>query len=94
MKRKELTLIVILKIMKKWFQLLPIILIIASCKSVTTVSKEVVQTEPTSAYKQQMENLEKGIYFRGTFRGNITETEIIRKRRKCKFHSNYCACKI
>lgn len=33
-------------------------------------------------------------FTRGTFRGNITETEIIRKRRKCKFHSNYCPCKI
>lgn len=51
--------------MKKWFQLLPIILLMANCKSVTTVAKEAVKTEPTFAYKQQMENLEKGIYFRG-----------------------------
>jgi heat shock protein HslJ/uncharacterized membrane protein len=33
-----------------------------------TAPKEAVETEPTFAYKQQMENLEKGIYFRA--RGN------------------------
>lgn len=50
--------------MRKWIQLLVIMLLIISCKSAVTVPKEVVQTEPTFAYKQQTENLEKGIYFR------------------------------
>lgn len=50
--------------MKKWIQLLTIVLLIISCKSVVTAPKEIEQTEPTFAYKQQMENLEKGIYFR------------------------------
>jgi heat shock protein HslJ len=50
--------------MRKWIQLLVIVLLIISCKSAVTVPEEVVQTEPTFAYKQQMENLEKGIYFR------------------------------
>ncbi|TRX32746.1 META domain-containing protein [Flavobacterium sp. ZT3R18] len=52
--------------MRKCIQLVAIILFSASCKSVATAPKDVVQTEPTFAYKQQMENLEKGIYFRGT----------------------------
>jgi heat shock protein HslJ len=51
--------------MKKWIQLMAIVLFIVSCKSATT-QKEVVKDEPTPAYKLQMENLEKGIYFRGT----------------------------
>jgi heat shock protein HslJ/uncharacterized membrane protein len=49
--------------MRKGIQLLAIVVLIVSCKS-ATAPKEVVQTEPTFAYKQQMENLEKGIYFR------------------------------
>jgi heat shock protein HslJ/uncharacterized membrane protein len=53
-----------MKIMRKWIQLFAIVLFIASCKSSATAPKEVVQTEPTFAYKQQMENLEEGIYFR------------------------------
>jgi heat shock protein HslJ len=35
-----------------------------SCKSNLT-SKEIVKTEPTPAYNQQIENLDQGIYFRG-----------------------------
>jgi heat shock protein HslJ/uncharacterized membrane protein len=50
--------------MRKWIQLLVIVLLIASCKSAVTAPKDVVEPEPTFAYKQQMENLEKGIYFR------------------------------
>jgi heat shock protein HslJ len=50
--------------MKKWIQLLTLLLLIISCKSAVTTAKEVAQTEPTFAYKQQMENLENGIYFR------------------------------
>jgi heat shock protein HslJ/uncharacterized membrane protein len=52
--------------MKKCVQFVAIILLIVSCKSVATAPKLVVQTEPTFAYQQQMENLEKAIYFRGT----------------------------
>lgn len=50
--------------MRKWIQLLTIVLLITSCKSAVTAPKDVTETEPTFAYKQQMENLEKGIYFR------------------------------
>lgn len=56
--------------MRKWIQLMAIVLIVVSCKSNIT-SKETVKTEPTPAYKQQMENLEQGIYFRGV--GNEPE---------------------
>jgi heat shock protein HslJ len=51
--------------MKKWLQLLPIVLLVIGCKSTVTAPSEPVEKEPTFAYKQQMENLEKGIYFRG-----------------------------
>lgn len=51
--------------MKKWIQLLLIILLIIGCKSAVTAPSEPVEKEPTFAYKQQIENLEKGIYFRG-----------------------------
>lgn len=52
--------------MKKEIVLMMIVLAMMSCKSASTTSKEVVKTEPTPAYKQQIENLENGIYFRGT----------------------------
>jgi heat shock protein HslJ len=52
--------------MKKWIQLLSIVLLIISCKSGATAPKDSEASEPTFAYKQQMENLERGIYFRGT----------------------------
>lgn len=52
-----------------------------SCKSVKEQPKTIPETDPTPAYKQQMENLEQGIYFRAT--GNepfwglkLTESEI------------------
>lgn len=51
--------------MKKWILLLPIVLLVIGCKSTATTPNETVKSEPTFAYKQQMENLEKGIYFRG-----------------------------
>src|SRR6187431_96838 len=51
--------------MKKWIQLLLIVLLITGCKSAVNAPNEPVESEPTFAYKQQMENLEKGIYFRG-----------------------------
>jgi heat shock protein HslJ len=51
--------------MNKWIQFSLIILLLTSCKSTITTSNKPVESEPTFAYKQQMENLEKGIYFRG-----------------------------
>lgn len=57
--------------MKKWIQLLLIVLLTIGCKSAVNTSNEPVESEPTFAYKQQMENLEKGIYFRGN--GNEPE---------------------
>lgn len=44
---------------------LMIALLTVSCKTSSTVQKEVFKIEPTPAYKQQMENLENEIYFRG-----------------------------
>ena len=57
--------------MKKWIQLLVIVSFIISCKTSATIQKEVVKTEPTPAYKQQMENLEQGVYFQAS--GNEPE---------------------
>nr|WP_315155810.1 META domain-containing protein [uncultured Flavobacterium sp.] len=51
--------------MKKWIQFSLIIFLIIGCKSAIKTPNEPVTFEPTFAYKQQMENLEKGIYFRG-----------------------------
>ena len=51
--------------MRKRIHLLIIVILIVSCKSAVPTSKETVKSEPTPAYKQQIENLEKGIYFRG-----------------------------
>ena len=48
--------------MKKYIQLLAMVILITSCKSAVTAPKDVVRTEPTFAYKQQIENLEQGIY--------------------------------
>jgi heat shock protein HslJ len=58
-------------IMKKTLQLLVIISVVLGCKSSVTTQKELVKTEPTPAYNQQMENVENGIYFRAT--GNEPE---------------------
>jgi heat shock protein HslJ/uncharacterized membrane protein len=57
--------------MIKWIQLVVIILAVSGCKSVATTPNQEVKAEPTFAYKQQIENLEKGIYFRGV--GNEPE---------------------
>jgi heat shock protein HslJ len=51
--------------MKKWIPSVVIILLFVSCKSSATAQQEVLKTEPTQAYKQQMENLDQAIYFRG-----------------------------
>lgn len=56
--------------MKKWIQLIIFFSIVVSCKS-NIIPKETVKSESTPAYKQQMENLEQGIYFRGV--GNEPE---------------------
>jgi heat shock protein HslJ len=50
--------------MKKGIQFLVIIAMTISCKSSLTAQKESSKTEVTPAYKEQMEDLENGIYFR------------------------------
>lgn len=57
--------------MKKWFPIFIILMLLAGCKTAITSPDLPVQPEPTAAYKQQIENLEKGIYFRGS--GNDAE---------------------
>ena len=52
--------------MRKRILLLMVLAFIVSCKSNVTASKETIKNEPTAAYNQQIENLEKGIYFRGS----------------------------
>lgn len=67
--------------MIKWIQLLLVISIIQSCKTIGTTQKE----EPTPAYKQQMENLENGIYFRGM--GNEPEWSLKISEKAIEFTS-------
>lgn len=50
--------------MQKNILVLMIVILTISCKTSSTNQKDVVKTEPTPEYKQQMENLEKKIYFR------------------------------
>jgi heat shock protein HslJ len=71
--------------MKKEIVLMIIVLVMMSCKTASTTSKEVVKTEPTPAYKQQMENLEQGIYFRGT--GNEPEWSLKISEKTIEFTS-------
>ena len=52
--------------MKNYILLLSAFILISSCKSASPKPKEVLNTEPTPEYMQQMENLNQGIYFRGT----------------------------
>jgi heat shock protein HslJ len=51
--------------MKNWIQFSLVILLIAGCKSTVTAPNEIIKSKPTPAYKQQIENIQKGIYFRG-----------------------------
>jgi len=71
--------------MKKWIQLLAIVLVIVSCKSNASAQKEVGKTEPTQEYKQQVENLEQGIYFRGN--GNEPEWSLKISEKTIEFTS-------
>jgi len=57
--------------MKKYFVFVSFFILLFSCKSASSQKKEVKNNEPTPAYNQQIENLEKGIYFRGV--GNEPE---------------------
>jgi heat shock protein HslJ len=58
--------------MKKGIQIIAIIILFIGCKTNTPTPKAIESSEtsessnPTFAYKQQKENMEKGIYFRGT----------------------------
>jgi len=54
-----------MSIISKGLQLVAIIIFFISCKTNVPAPKVAETTEPTSAYQQQMENLERGIYFRG-----------------------------
>lgn len=71
--------------MKKGIIVIIIASVMMSCKTVSTPPKEVVKTEPTPAYKQQMENLENGIYFRGT--GNEPEWSLKISEKTIEFTS-------
>ena len=71
--------------MKKWIQLLVIVSFIISCKTSATIQKEVVKTEPTPAYKQQMENLEQGVYFQAS--GNEPEWSLKISEKTIEFTS-------
>ncbi|CAN1539889.1 Domain of unknown function DUF306, Meta/HslJ [Flavobacteriaceae bacterium] len=71
--------------MKKFSLFILIILVIVSCKSASPNSKEVLNTEPTLAYKQQMENLNQGIYFRGV--GNEPEWSLKISEKTIEFTS-------
>jgi heat shock protein HslJ/uncharacterized membrane protein len=71
--------------MKKFPLFILIILVIVSCKSASPNSKEVAKTEPTPAYKQQMENLNQGIYFRGV--GNEPEWSLKISEKTIEFTS-------
>jgi heat shock protein HslJ/uncharacterized membrane protein len=52
--------------MVKYFLIIVIVLSFVSCKSNLLTPKTVENVEPTFAYKQQAENMEKGIYFKGS----------------------------
>ncbi|WP_269222782.1 META domain-containing protein [Flavobacterium sp. IMCC34518] len=71
--------------MKKCILLLSVFLLISSCKSVSAKTKEVAKTEPTTEYKQQMENLDQGIYFRGV--GNEPEWSLKISEKTIEFNS-------
>jgi len=71
--------------MKKEMLLMIFVLGLLSCKTTSTPIKEGAKTEPTPAYKQQMENLENGIYFRAT--GNEPEWSLKISEKAIEFAS-------
>ena len=71
--------------MKKLLQLLIIISLILGCKSNITPQKEAVKIEPTPAYKQEIENVENGIYFLAT--GNESEWSMKISEESIEFRS-------
>ena len=71
--------------MKKEILWMIIVLVMMSCKTASTPPKEEVKTEPTPAYKQQMENLEQGIYFRAS--GNEPEWSLKISEKTIEFTS-------
>jgi heat shock protein HslJ len=52
--------------MIKGIQFVVIVLFFVGCKTNLPASKSLESNDPSFAYKQQIENLEKGIYFRGS----------------------------
>ena len=51
--------------MKKGIQIIAIMMLFVGCKTNSPAPKVLETTEPSFAYNQQKENMEKGIYFRG-----------------------------
>ena len=62
------------------FLLIILAITITSCKSTLTAPKENPTTEPTQAYKQQMENINEAVYFRAT--GNDKLAQIYKEINK------------
>lgn len=71
--------------MQKSILVLMIVVFTISCKTSSTTQKEVAKTEPTPEYKQQIENLEKRIYFRGM--GNEPEWSLKISETAIEFNS-------
>jgi heat shock protein HslJ/uncharacterized membrane protein len=71
--------------MQKSILVLMIVLFTIGCKTSSTTQKEVATTEPTPEYKQQMENLEKRIYFRAM--GNEPEWSLKISETAIEFNS-------
>jgi len=71
--------------MKKGIQFLVIIAMTISCKSSLTAQKESSKTEPSPAYKEQMVNLENGIYFRAA--GNEPDWSLKISEKQIEFNS-------
>jgi heat shock protein HslJ len=72
--------------MIKGIKLWIVLLMVVSCKTSITAQKE----EPSPAYKQQMENVEHGIYFRGL--GNEPEWSLKISEEKIEFTSLKPGC--
>lgn len=71
--------------MKNGIVLAIITMVLTACSSVAIVSNENAKDKPSGAYKQQMENLEKGIYFRGV--GNEPEWSLKISEKTIDFNS-------
>jgi len=73
------------KKMKNWIHLVVFAIILTGCKSAVSVPTETPKTEPSFAYKQQMENLENNIYFKGN--GNEPDWNLKISKKNIQFTS-------